>query len=285
MLGIHQGNDVTDGLQESGESLAPVLADAAPQRLERRIEGLNAVRRGRLSQRRQCQRRDSAHLLLLVSEAQQDGVDKRLQMRQHGTPHQYGDLLDDLDARVSRLPALGAPTDRLKEGDDAGYAQCRGHHGKRPSSGVADVLVLVVDVWPHGGDHGGQPGGLGEVADDLAALHTGVVVLVNQQRLYHHQNLVHVGPDEVVKLVEDAIDDLDQQVPLLVLEGAAHHQRQNLVAQRPRPEVSRLLGDGPQGRLAHWGGAVLDLQEQLHDLVFLGLLRGEVGLRLVGHLH
>lgn len=50
-------------------------------------------------------------------------------------------------------------------------------------------LVDVVDVGTHGGDHGSQTGGLSQVGDDLSALHTGVVVLVDQQRLDHHQNL------------------------------------------------------------------------------------------------
>ena len=51
---------------------------------------------------------------------------------------------------------------------------------------LRDVLVHIVDVRPHGGDHGGQAGRLGQVGDDLATLHTRIVVLVNQQRLNHN---------------------------------------------------------------------------------------------------
>lgn len=61
--------------------------------------------------------------------------------------------------------------------------------GKGPGRGVPNVLVNVVYVGPHGGDHGSEAGRLGQVADDLATLHSRVVVLVNQQRFYHHQDL------------------------------------------------------------------------------------------------
>jgi hypothetical protein len=36
--------------------------------------------------------------------------------------------------------------------------------------------------------------------------------------LTHDEDLVHIGPDEVVELVEDAVNDLDEQVTLLVFE-------------------------------------------------------------------
>ena len=45
-----------------------MLPDALPQRLEHRVEGLDAVRRRRLGERGERERRDRAHLLLLVLE-------------------------------------------------------------------------------------------------------------------------------------------------------------------------------------------------------------------------
>ena len=45
-----------------------------------------------------------------------DNLDQRLEMRQDGAAHEDGDLLDDLDARVPRLPGLLALTDGLEEG-------------------------------------------------------------------------------------------------------------------------------------------------------------------------
>ena len=59
----------------------------------------------------------------------------------------------------------------------------RAHHGEGARGGVAHVLVDVVDVGAHRGDHGGEAGGLGEVGDDLAPLDARVVVLVDEQRL------------------------------------------------------------------------------------------------------
>ena len=47
---------------------------------------------------------------------------------------------------------------------------------------------------------------------------TGKVVLVDQQGLDDDEDLVHVRAHEVVQLVQDAINDLDEQVALLVFE-------------------------------------------------------------------
>ena len=53
-------------------------------------------------------------------------------------------------------------------------------------------------------------------------LHTCIVILINEQWLDDHQNLVHIGAHEVVQLEHDTVDDLDQQVALLVLQGGLH---------------------------------------------------------------
>lgn len=85
-----------------------------------------------------------------------DDLHQAAQVRQDGAAHEDGDLLDDLDARVSGLPRLLALTHGFEEGQQGGDAQGRGHHGEGSGCGVSDVLVHVVDVRPHGGDHGGQ---------------------------------------------------------------------------------------------------------------------------------
>ena len=87
------------------------------------------------------------------------------------------------------LPGLLGATDGLEEWEEGGDSQSGCHHSKRTGGGVANVFVHVVDVGAHGGDHGGQASGFGEVGDDLTSFHASVVILVNQQRLYHHQNL------------------------------------------------------------------------------------------------
>ena len=57
------------------------------------------------------------------------------------------------------------------------------------------------------------------------------------------EDLVDVRPDELVQLVEDAVDHLDEEVALLVLERRRHQQRQDLVEERPRAKLARLVGD------------------------------------------
>ena len=51
-------------------------------------------------------------------------------------------------------------------------------------------------------------GYLGEVGDDLAAFHTGIVVLVDQQGLDDDQDLVHEWPHQLIQLVQDPVYDL-----------------------------------------------------------------------------
>ena len=208
VLGVHERYEVADGLEEGGEAFAAVHLDALPQRLEHRVERLDAVGCGRLGERCERQRGDGAHLLLLVLEAVLDDVDERLEVRQDGAADEDGDLLDDLDAGVARLPRLLAAADRFEEGQERGDAEGRGDHGKGARRRVAHVLVEVVDVGTHGGDHGGQAGRLGQVRDDLATLDARVVVLVDEQRFDHHQDFVHVRTHQVVELVEHAVDDL-----------------------------------------------------------------------------
>ena len=58
-----------------------------------------------------------------------------------------------------------------------------------------------------------------------------------------------IGPDEVIKLVEDPVNDLDQQMSLLVLQCGGHEQRQDLVEEGIRTKLPRLVRDGTQGRL------------------------------------
>mmetsp|Transcript_8558 Transcript_8558/g.17750 ORF Transcript_8558/g.17750 Transcript_8558/m.17750 type:complete len:1008 (+) Transcript_8558:1222-4245(+) len=274
--GVHERDDVPDRLEERRQHLPAVLADALPQRLEHRVERFNAVGGRRLGQRRQRQRTNCPHLLVLVDEPVLHDLHEGAEVREHGAAHEDGDLLDDLDARVARLPGLLGLAHRLEEGQQRGDPQRGGHHGERARRGVAHVLVDVVNVRPHRRDHRRQARRLGEVGDDLAALHAGVVVLVNEQGLDHHQDLVHEGPHQVVQLVQDAVDHLHQQMALLVLQRGRHEQRQDLVEERPRPKLARLVRQLPQRALALGGGAVLHLQQHLHDLALLLLLRAQL---------
>lgn len=79
---------------------------------------------------------------------------------QDGAAHEDGDLLHDLDAGVAGLPGLLAFAHGFEEGQQRGDAEGRGHHGEGSGRGVSHVLVHVVDVRSHGGDHGCQAGSL-----------------------------------------------------------------------------------------------------------------------------
>lgn len=70
---------------------------------------------------------------------------------------------------------------------------------------------------------------------------------------------MHIRSDQIIQLVEDAVNDLDKQMPLLVLQSGGHEQRQDLVEQRTRAELPSLVRDLTQRSLAHRRGAVLDL--------------------------
>ena len=102
----------------------------------------------------------------------------------------------------------------------------RSDAGKGSSSGISYVFVDVVDIWTHRGDHVSQPGCLAETEKDFSPLHESIVVLINQQRFNYDENLVDVGPHEIIELVENAIDDFDQQVAFLILQGLFHEKGQ-----------------------------------------------------------
>mmetsp|Transcript_29025 Transcript_29025/g.67289 ORF Transcript_29025/g.67289 Transcript_29025/m.67289 type:complete len:780 (-) Transcript_29025:1289-3628(-) len=275
VLSLHQRDNVSDGLEEGGKHLAALLARALPQGLEHRVEGLDTVGRGGLRERSQRQSADGLHLLLLVLQPALDDLDHLAQVRQDGAAHQDGNLLHNLDAGVPRLPRLLRLAHGLEEGQQRGDAERRRDHGKRTRGRVSHVLVEVVDIGTHGRDHGRQTGGLGQVGNDLATLDTSVVVLVNQQGLNHDENLVHEGADEVVQLVQHAVNDLDKQVTLLIFQSRRHEQRQDLVEERAGAELARLVGDLAERLLAHRRGAVLNLEQELHDLSLLLLFGRE----------
>ena len=141
------------------------------------------------------------------------------------------------------------------------------------------ILVDVVNIRSHRRNHRRQARGFGQVADDLPPS-TRVVILVDQERLDHHEDLVYVRSDEVVELVQDAVNHLDQEVALLVLERRRHEQRQDLVKQRARAELPRLVRQLTQRALALRRRTVLHLQQEFHDFALLLLLERQLLLLL-----
>lgn len=55
--------------------------------------------------------------------------------------------------------------------------------------------------------------------------------------------LVHIWPNQIIKFVEDTIDDFHQKMALLVLQGRRHQQWQDLVKERSCAKLSGLICD------------------------------------------
>ena len=97
-------------------TFSSMRSDTLPEGLEDGIERFDTVGRGGFGQSGDGQRGDGTDFLLLVDQPVLDDFDEGAEMRQDGATHQNGDLLDDLDARVTRLPGLLRLTDGLEKG-------------------------------------------------------------------------------------------------------------------------------------------------------------------------
>ncbi len=90
------------------------------------------------------------YLLVLVLQSMLDDVHQRLEVGQHSTAHEDGNLLHDLDTSVPGLPALLTQTHSLQEGKQGGDAQGTGNHtaGQHASTGRRQEMTSqsLVDV-------------------------------------------------------------------------------------------------------------------------------------------
>ncbi len=148
-----------------------------------------------------------------------DNLHQAAEMGQDSTAHENSDLLYDLDTRVTSLPGFLALANSLEERQERWNAQGRRYNGESTSCRVSHILVHVVNIRPHGGDHSGQtssllmnksrlikllgccyrpkmtftiysqPSYLCQVGDDLSTLYSSIVIFINQQGLNHHKNL------------------------------------------------------------------------------------------------
>ena len=282
---VHQRNDVSHGAQIRLQRRAARRFHGRPQRIQHAVERLDAVRVRGLRQVGQRARRDDPHAQLLVVEPVLDAVHEMAQLRQHGAAHQLRDLRDDPHAGVARQPALLALADGAEEGEERRNAQRGGHDGEGARGDRADVAVGVVEVLAERGDHEGEARGLGEVADDFAALHAREFVVVDEHGLDHDEDLVHVGLHERVQLEEDAVQHFDEEMALLRFQLGTHQQGNDSrrdrettrgpVEERACAEGHRALGDLPQRSLALERRSVLDSQQEDHDLAVARLLLGQ----------
>jgi len=77
-------------------------------------------------------------------------------MREHGTAHHDGNLLNNLFAGVTRLPRLFAAADGLKEGKERRDTKGRCNVRECTSSHIANIFISMIDIGAHGGDHVGK---------------------------------------------------------------------------------------------------------------------------------
>lgn len=119
-----------------------------------------------------------------------------------------------------------------------------------------------------------------QVWDDLSSFYSGIVVLINQQGLNNHQDLVgvgekhrllpstfkkkkdtalilhwtylvHIWAHQIIQFVKDAVNNFDQQMAFLVLQCRWHEQWQDLVEQGTCSKLPSLVCDLAQ-RCLQW---------------------------------
>lgn len=72
---------------------------------------------------------------------------------------------------------------------------------------------------------------------------------LNTDLIFTEPYLVYIWSNQVVQFVEDAVDDFDQQMALLVLQGGRHEERQDLIEQRTSSELTSFICDLTQSGL------------------------------------
>lgn len=102
------------------------------------------------------------------------------QVGQHSTTHQNANLLHYFDASVSCSPGLFADAYSPQKWQHRGDAECTGYDSKSTGSGVAYILILVVDIGSHGRYHRSQTRCLRQVRNDFTTLNSCVVVLIDE---------------------------------------------------------------------------------------------------------
>mmetsp|Transcript_11367 Transcript_11367/g.19016 ORF Transcript_11367/g.19016 Transcript_11367/m.19016 type:complete len:224 (-) Transcript_11367:1110-1781(-) len=186
-------------------------------------------------------------------------------MRQDSATHENGYLLNDLDAGVTRLPRFLRGAHGAQERQQRRNAERRGDDRERTRRRVAHVLVHVINVRSHGGDHHGQSRRFRQIRDDFTTFTSRIIIFINQQRLDDNENFVYKRSNAIVEFVKNAIDDFDEQMTLLILECGRAEQRQDLIEESGGAKLARFVGDLTHGLFAHLRCAVFDFQQETHD--------------------
>ncbi len=154
---------------------------------------------------------------LVVLEAYTDTVYQTFEVRKNSTAHHDRNLLNDSAASMSCLPGLFTSTHCSQEWKKGRYAESLRNNGESSSGSVAYVLIYVVNIGSHCTDHVSETSSLAKIGDDFLAFHPCIIVLIDQEWFNHDQDLMHMRPNQFIKLVKNAVDDFDQQMSLLVL--------------------------------------------------------------------
>src|SRR6267154_5074738 len=91
--------------------------------------------------------------------------------------------------------AIHGHEERQERGDTKGG----GNDRECASGGVADILVSMINIGTHGGDHVCKTSSFGKVGYDLTTLHMSIIILINEEWLDDNENFVNVWTDEVIE--------------------------------------------------------------------------------------
>ena len=223
-------------------------ADTRPEGFQDVVEGFDTVGCDSLCEGSDGQGGRRFDFLLFVRKTVGDTVNEIPQVGQNGASHHDSDLLDDTDACTSSLLGFLAPAYGFEERKKRKDPKNRSDGGEGASGRVPDILVGMVDIRLHGGDHMGQNSSFRQVGDDFTAFDTSVVVFVDKQGFDDNQNPVNIRSDKIMELVKDAVNNLNKQVVLLVLESTLHQEGEDLVKERPGSELLGLVHDLSESR-------------------------------------
>ena len=120
-------------------SLTSVCSNSFPEWSQDAVEALDTVRMRGLGQRRQRQCCDASDFALVVIESVLYDLHEALEVCEDGASGEDGDLLHDLDARVTSLPTLLALTHGLQERQQTVHTKSRRDNGERTSGRVAHL--------------------------------------------------------------------------------------------------------------------------------------------------
>ena len=56
------------------------------------------------------------------------------------------------------------------------------------------------------------------------AFHVGIVIFVDKKMLDDSENFVNIQPNQIIEPIQNTVNDFDQKMPFLVLQGTLHEE-------------------------------------------------------------